>query len=228
MAGLAGEVPGRRTTAADLRRLRALGGSARGRLVAAHRGRSPAPVLPPIIGRPGCLLVQCRRTTDRRMAGAPGEGAAEDEVGRAVSEGRRQRVLRMRPVSVRRLINAIRRLPSDPLRKDPRKWYLTQKQHWFGWLGEYNTRGAYVRVPGLNRDARYAYNHIVECRMRLWLIDAAGVDRKVYREARKAFAANSTLQRQAGAIRKVVPWDVVEAALWKSVTVVKPCRRSSR
>jgi hypothetical protein len=40
---------------------------------------------------------------------------------------------------------------------------------------EYDGPGAYGRIAGKQRDARFAYNHIVEPKMLLWLIKAAGV-----------------------------------------------------
>jgi hypothetical protein len=60
-------------------------------------------------------------------------------------------------ISIAEFISAIERLPTD----EPRVWYTTEKQHWLGWLSQYNTAGAYGRVPGQNHDARYAYNHVV-------------------------------------------------------------------
>jgi hypothetical protein len=80
-------------------------------------------------------------------------------------------------LSIRRLIRYIERLPPDRPAVYRRKWYTTQKQHWLGWLREYHRPGAYGRRPGLRRDARFVYNHIVEPKMLLWLISAAQVDR---------------------------------------------------
>jgi hypothetical protein len=60
-----------------------------------------------------------------------------------------------------RFRQAIRRLPADDPVVDPKKWYTTQKQHWVGWLGEYQGPGFYGRRTGSRRDAEYAYNHIV-------------------------------------------------------------------
>jgi len=117
-------------------------------------------------------------------------------------------------VSVRQFIRAIERLPSDNPVVDVRKWYLTQKQHWIGWLKDYHTSGAYGRKTGLRRDARYAYNHIVEPKMLLWLLPAAGVSPKLVRVARAAAAKQETMMAQSGAMRRVVPWEVVAARLW--------------
>ena len=117
-------------------------------------------------------------------------------------------------VTIRQFIRRIRMLPAARPVEDPRKWYTTQKQHWLGWLGDYNRRGYYGRVAGLNRDARYAYNHIVETKMLLWLIKAAKVPVVPARAASAAAAKHTSLHRQAGAIRRIVPWEMVAARLW--------------
>jgi hypothetical protein len=66
----------------------------------------------------------------------------------------------------------------------------------------------------MNRDARYAYNHIVEPKMLLWLIPAAGVKPALVRAARAAAKGPRTMMAQSAAVRRVVPWEIVEAALW--------------
>lgn len=72
-----------------------------------------------------------------------------------------------RQVTISQFIQAIRRLPSDPPVDSPQTWYRTQKEHWLGWLGDYEGPGAYKRKTGVKRDAKYAYNHIV-CPELLW------------------------------------------------------------
>lgn len=113
------------------------------------------------------------------------------------------------------MLRAIRRLPADAPVADPKKWYLTQKQHWIGWLGEYHTAGAYGRQVGDKRDARYAYNHIVEPKMLLWLIEAAGLPAATVRKAKKGAAQGKTMMAQSAAIRRLVHWDEVAEALWR-------------
>jgi len=78
-----------------------------------------------------------------------------------------------RTISIAQFIRVIERLPSDQAIHDPRVWYTTQKEHWLGWLHEYDGPGAYGRIPGKQRDAKFAYNHIVEPKMLLWLIEAS-------------------------------------------------------
>ena len=78
-------------------------------------------------------------------------------------------------ISIAQLMRAIRRLPPDEPHIDPSKWYKTQKEHWLGWLSEYHGPDAYGRRSDNKRDAEFAYNHIVEPKMLLWLIETAGV-----------------------------------------------------
>jgi len=40
-------------------------------------------------------------------------------------------------------------------------WYTSQKEHWLGWLSEYNGPGAYDRKIWRGRSAKFAYNHPV-------------------------------------------------------------------
>jgi hypothetical protein len=119
-----------------------------------------------------------------------------------------------RRISVPDLRRAIQRLPADEPVKQAGVWYLTQKEHWLGWLKDYNTKGAYGRIPGRNRDARYAYNHAVNPGLLEWLVTSAGVDPKLVRAARSAAAREKTMMAQSGAIRRVVPWEVVAERLW--------------
>ncbi len=119
-----------------------------------------------------------------------------------------------KPRTVRQFRAAILQLPADRSADVPGVWYKTQKEHWLGWLKYYNTEGAYGRRAGMNRDARYAYNHIVEPKMLLWLIPAAGVKPALVRAARAAAKEPKTMMAQSAAVRRVVPWETVEAALW--------------
>jgi hypothetical protein len=56
--------------------------------------------------------------------------------------------------------------------------YKSQKDHWLGWLSEYDGPGFYGRKTG-SRTAEYAYNHIVCPPMVLWLSEASGVDKSL-------------------------------------------------
>ena len=117
-------------------------------------------------------------------------------------------------VSIEQFIEAIHRLPEDEPHGNPKVWYRTQKEHWLGWLSEYNGPGAYGRQTGIKRDAKYAYNHIVEPKMLLYLIRAAGVKPNLVKAAEEAAAAGATMMQQSGTIRRQVPWHVVREGLW--------------
>jgi hypothetical protein len=81
--------------------------------------------------------------------------------------------------SIDDFIAKIRNLTSDPPiegRQPGYNIYKTQKDHWLGWLGgTADTGAAYQRKTPPNHGARFVYNHIVEPKMLLWLIEAAGV-----------------------------------------------------
>ena len=119
-------------------------------------------------------------------------------------------------VSIQVFIRAIEALPSDKPRDRPGIWYRTQKEHWLGWLGEYEGPGGYGRQVQSGRDARFAYNHIVNPQMLLWLNEAAGVDSSLVSASREAASNKTTMMAQSGAIRKIMPWKMVESALFNS------------
>ncbi len=121
-----------------------------------------------------------------------------------------------RSVTVTEFIRAIERLPASDAWVNPGVWYTSQKQHWLGWLRDYNGPGAYGRVPGQNRDAQYAYNHIGCPGMLLWLIQAVGVEQARVDKALDASLAGTSLQNQSAGIRREVPWSVVCEALFLS------------
>lgn len=119
-----------------------------------------------------------------------------------------------RSISIAEFIRKIKKLPSDAPVHDPNAWYTTQKEHWLGWLSEYDGPGAYGRQTGMQRDAKYAYNHVVQFKMLLWLIEASGVRTDLVEAARRASEEGSTLMHKSGAIRKAVPWHVVYGTIW--------------
>jgi hypothetical protein len=133
---------------------------------------------------------------------------------RGATSGRRDDA----PDSILELIARIKELPDDPRVKPGTRGYnhyTTQKDHWLGWLGETPGTGSYERATPPGRGARYVYNHIREPLMLLWLIEAAGVDREVVREAQREALCPPQLGAKCTAIRMVAPWDVVAKALWK-------------
>lgn len=111
------------------------------------------------------------------------------------------------------LARAIQRLPADKPVMRRGVWYATQKEHWLGWLKEYDGPGAYGR-SGRRRSAEFVYYHIVEAAMLSWLIKAAGVERSLVAKATAAAAKEDNLMSKSRAIRTRVPWSVVERSLW--------------
>jgi hypothetical protein len=92
-------------------------------------------------------------------------------------------------------------------------WYASQKQHWLGWLSEYDSPGYYGRKHR-GQSAEFAYNHIMCPPMLLWLAEASGIRKKKILEAKDAaLSARPTLASQCASIRKCIPWDVVELSL---------------
>ncbi len=117
--------------------------------------------------------------------------------------------------TIAQFIHAIRQLPSDAPVDDPHVWYKTQKEHWIGWLKGYSGPGAYGRKVEKERDARFAYNHVVNPEMLHWIISASGVKPKLVKAAHRASLHGATLQQKSAAIRRVVPWEELVAAVWK-------------
>ncbi len=92
-------------------------------------------------------------------------------------------------------------------------WYSSQKQHWQGWLKEYDGPGFYGRQTW-RRSAEFAYNHVVCPPMVLWLGEASGVPRsKVLRAKADALKAGPSLMKQAKAIRAEIPWNEIASRL---------------
>jgi hypothetical protein len=123
----------------------------------------------------------------------------------------------MRPqdeVSIEQLIKAIKKLPSDEPKDNPRVWYKTQKEHWLGWLSEYNGPGTYGRIPGIKRNAKFTYNHVVNPQMLMYLIRAIPLRMDLVSAAEKAHKTGATMMEKSGAIRRVVSWDEVYQAFW--------------
>jgi hypothetical protein len=80
--------------------------------------------------------------------------------------------------SIEWLARAIEQLPSDqPVPAGTRGYnrYTTQKAHWLGWLRPESGTGSYPRSTSKHRDAHDVYNRIVEPKLLMWLISAAGI-----------------------------------------------------
>jgi hypothetical protein len=92
-------------------------------------------------------------------------------------------------------------------------WYTSQKEHWLGWLREYNSPGYYGRRR-FDRDAGYAYRHCGCPPMALWLGEAAGVDERLVAGAKRAvMQSEGTLSAKCGIIRSFIRWEDIESRL---------------
>ena len=121
------------------------------------------------------------------------------------------------------LLDHVRRLDPDcPIHRDLEDrlsigsrhssvWYTNQKEHWIGWLSEYDGPGAYGRATGQARTAAFVYNHIQCVPMLAWLAEAAGVSSDLVRQGCDAAATKTRDASQCGAFRKIVQWSVVES-----------------
>ena len=110
------------------------------------------------------------------------------------------------------------KLESHPLlaiNRDP--WYKSQKEHWLGWLGDYDGPGFYQRKTHAGRDAKYIYNHIMCSPMLLYLPEAIGVSteliKKAYDEVIKT--NDPKMAKQCRTIRTIIPFELVEKELVK-------------
>ena len=92
-------------------------------------------------------------------------------------------------------------------------WYGSQKEHWLGWLAEYDGPGYYGRASW-DVTAEQVYNRIVNPSMLVWLADAAGVEKTIVeRASAAALAAPSNMSAQSAAIRREVPWHLIAEQL---------------
>ena len=107
-------------------------------------------------------------------------------------------------ISIAQFIRAIQRLSEDEPQIRPGIWYKTQKEHWLESLKGYQDLDGYGRNVDNKRDARFAYNHIVNYEMLLWIISAAGVKSGLVHSAQRASTHSSTLQQKSAAIRSLV------------------------
>jgi hypothetical protein len=93
-------------------------------------------------------------------------------------------------------------------------WYTAQKEHWLGWLSEYDGPGAYGRKTWTGHSAEFVYNHINCPPMLLWLAEAAGVSKRdVLAAKRTALSARQNRGTHCAVIRRAVPWPMIEERL---------------
>jgi hypothetical protein len=88
-------------------------------------------------------------------------------------------------------------------------WYRSQKEHWLGWLAEYDGPGAYGRSDA-KRDARFVYNHIQCAQMLFWLSEALDTPSDILNTTFEAVvAAPNRGAQQCAALRSHLPWDQI-------------------
>jgi hypothetical protein len=98
-----------------------------------------------------------------------------------------------------------------PHRAEP--WYRSQKQHWLGWLREYDGPGFYGRSRW-DRSAEFVYNHIQCPPMLLWLAEASGLPKaRLLRAKAAALAVGDHHGTSTAAVRSLLPWETVEQNL---------------
>ena len=94
--------------------------------------------------------------------------------------------------------------------------YRSQKEHWLGWLGEYDSPGFYGR-RNWDRSAAFVYNHINCAPMVLWLAEALAMPKVVVRAAAsEALDAGPGPGSRSAAVRRLLPWNDLEQRLKRS------------
>lgn len=117
-------------------------------------------------------------------------------------------------VSIQQFIAAVERLRADaPYPRSKGIHSYTTKDQWIGWLKQYHTPGYYGR-KGSGYDARFAYMHVQNHQMLIWLLGAAGLDAPTLVRAAAAAVQGSTMAQKAAAVRKLVPWERAFDLLW--------------
>src|SRR5688572_29171211 len=92
-------------------------------------------------------------------------------------------------------------------------WYCSQKEHWLGWLGDYDGPGFYGRRDW-DRSAAFVYNHINCAPMVLWLGEALAMPKAALRAAAsEALDAGPGPGSRSAAIRRILPWIELEQRL---------------
>ena len=120
----------------------------------------------------------------------------------------RQRILRL-PVSAP-ITEAFEARLAETTASLRRSWYENQREHWLGWLKEYDGPGYYGR-ENWEVDARSVYNRVGNPAMVLWLGEASGISTTIVKNAAAdAMKLRGSFPRQCGAIRSLITWDMIE------------------
>lgn len=91
----------------------------------------------------------------------------------------------------------------------------SQKEHWLRWLKDYDGPGYYIREVHSGITAKSIYNRVQNSAMVLYLPEAVGVSKKLIKEAFETALKTdlTSMGKQCGVIRKIIPWDVVQEAI---------------
>ena len=98
--------------------------------------------------------------------------------------------------------------PKKPSKDDHRA-------RWLQWLANYDGPGHYKRSNWDTGDAKVVYNRLQSPPMLLWLAEVLQVPAAFLQEASNAAkeANRKTLASKSAAIRKVIPWQMIEDRL---------------
>mgnify|MGYP000102446934 CR=1 FL=1 len=107
-------------------------------------------------------------------------------------------------------------LMDEVLRLGPRyqrKWFSNQREHWLGWLEDYETAGAYGRKNTGDLRAKSIFNKIANPPMLYWLAEAVEVENGLLLDSFREVADNREKRSSAlcAIIRKIIPFEAIEA-----------------
>ena len=98
------------------------------------------------------------------------------------------------------------------VRDSPSKTGANEREHMVRWFRANRTTGSdsYSRKKG-NTSAKTCYQRLNNAASLLWIAEAVGVDRETVERAYDAAVEAGDYRRACGAIRKVIPWEIVYA-----------------
>ena len=103
-------------------------------------------------------------------------------------------------------------------------WYRSQKEHMIGWVADYEGPGAYQRKPKVNPSAASVYMGLNCAPALVWIYGALNIPRDQWRPTVDEISKGGAIGRMAracGALRKAVPWSVIEQHLRLQTPVSK-------
>lgn len=92
----------------------------------------------------------------------------------------------------------------------PDKTGADEREHMVVWFRANETKGvgSYSRATP-NLSARRCYNGLMNAASLLWIAEAVGVDDATVQQAFDAAVAAGDYRRACGAIRAIIPWDLI-------------------